>query len=137
MTPSGNQPPKEPLPDQISNAFIKFLIGSGGISTLVLLLRDQIPSALIALLVTGGATLLTSFGQGLMAPLKKVSNKWGTKAGTAAAVRADSTLENWSGIDAKYLKALQAYCYALEVEGFKADLPPLELKEMFVPIRLD
>ncbi|MEM9267186.1 MAG: GUN4 domain-containing protein, partial [Cyanobacteria bacterium P01_F01_bin.13] len=24
-----------------------------------------------------------------------------------------------------------------EVEGFKADLPPLELKEMFVPIRLD
>ena len=42
-----------------------------------------------------------------------------------------------SGIDAKYLKALQAYCYALEVEGFKADLPPLELKEIFVPIRLD
>ena len=104
---------------------------------MALLFMKQVPEALIALIVTGGATLLTSFGQGLMAPLKKTSNKWGTKAGNAAAVRADSTLENWSGIDAKYLKALQAYCYALEVEGFKADLPPLELKEIFVPIRLD
>ncbi|MEO1402829.1 MAG: GUN4 domain-containing protein [Cyanobacteria bacterium J06635_1] len=137
MSSPGNQPPKQSLPDQISDAFIKVLIGSGGVSTLALLFMKQVPEALIALTVTGGATLLTSFGQGLMAPLKKTSNKWGTKAGTNVANRADSTLENWSGIDAKYLKALQAYCYALEVEGFKADLPPLELKEIFVPIRLD
>lgn len=132
-----NQPPKPTPTEQFSDTLIKLLITGSGGSTLYFLFREQIPSALIALLVTSGATLLTSFGKGLMAPLKKVSNKWGTKAGTAAATRADSTLENWSGIDAKYLKALQAYCYALEVEGFKADLPPLELKEIFVPIRLD
>ncbi|MEM7793214.1 MAG: GUN4 domain-containing protein [Cyanobacteria bacterium P01_C01_bin.118] len=136
-SPGNQQSPKPTPPNPFADTLIKLLITGSGGSTLYFLFREQIPSALIALLVTGGATLLTAFGQGLMAPLKKVSNKWGTKAGTAAAVRADSTLENWSGIDAKYLKALQAYCYALEVEGFKADLPPLELKEIFVPIRLD
>ena len=138
MSSPGNQQSPKPIPpNQFSDTLIKLLITGSGSSTLYFLFREQIPSALIALLVTGGATLLTSFGQGLMAPLKKVSNKWGTKAGTAVATGADSTLENWSGIDAKYLKALQAYCYALEVEGFKADLPPLALKEIFVPIRLD
>ena len=137
MPSSGNQSPEPTPSEQFSDTLIKLLITGSGGSTLYFLFREQIPSAVIALLVTGGATLLTSFGKGLMAPLKKVSTKWGTKAGTAAAVRADSTLENWSGIDAKYLKALQAYCYALEVEGFKADLPPLELKEILVPIRLD
>ena len=37
----------------------------------------------------------------------------------------------------KYLEALKTYCYALEVEGFRGNLPRLPLKEIFVPLRLD
>ena len=96
MSSSGNQPPKLPPSEQFSDALIKLLITGSGGSTLYFLFREQIPSALIALLVTGGATLLTSFGKGLMAPLKNVSTKWGAKAGTSAAKRADNALENWS-----------------------------------------
>ncbi|MEM7064567.1 MAG: hypothetical protein AAF572_15565 [Cyanobacteria bacterium P01_B01_bin.77] len=125
MSSSENQPPKSTSPEQFSDILIKLLITGSGSSTLYFLFREQIPSALIALLVTGGVTLLTSFGQGLMAPLKKISNKWETKAGTAAATRADSTLENWSGIDAKYLKALQAYCYSSRIECQDSSLKAL------------
>ena len=37
----------------------------------------------------------------------------------------------------QYLEALKTYCYALEVEGFRGNLPRLPLKEIFVPLRLD
>ena len=37
----------------------------------------------------------------------------------------------------KYLEALKTYCYSLEVEGFRGNLPRLPLKEIFVPLRLD
>ena len=144
--PPANKPPKEANKqkaaepkrlEQASNTLINFLVGSGGISTLAMIWKDNIPGALIAGGLTAGATLLTSFGQGLMAPLKKWSNKRGTQVGNTIAKAADSRLENWSGIDAKYLEALQANCYDMEVEGLKAELPPLALKEIFVPIRLD
>ena len=37
----------------------------------------------------------------------------------------------------QYLKALKTHCYAVEVEGFRGNLPRLPLKELFVPLRLD
>ncbi len=37
----------------------------------------------------------------------------------------------------QYLEALRTHCYALEVEGFRGNLPRLPLKEIFVPLRLD
>ena len=37
----------------------------------------------------------------------------------------------------QYLEALKTHCYALEVEGFRGNLPRLPLKEIFVPLRLD
>ena len=37
----------------------------------------------------------------------------------------------------QYLEALKTYCYALEVEGFRGNLPRLPLKEIYVPLRLD
>ena len=42
-----------------------------------------------------------------------------------------------SNFKKQYLEALKTYCYALEVEGFRGNLPRLPLKEIFVPLRLD
>ncbi|MBT9311747.1 GUN4 domain-containing protein [Leptothoe kymatousa] len=134
---SGNEPPDKSLEEKLADAATKFLVLGGGGYGLYNLYLEDIPKAAISFGISLTTSLITSFGQGLMVPIKEWVHKLGKKTGTAVTIGASSTIENWSGIDAKYLKALQAYCYALEVEGFKADLPPLELKEIFVPIRLD
>ena len=53
--------------------------------------------------------------------------------------RVDQQVERTGVIPFKkqYLQALKTYCYALEVEGFRGNLPRLPLKEIFVPLRLD
>lgn len=53
--------------------------------------------------------------------------------------RAEKEVERTGVIPFKtqYLKALKTHCYALEVEGFRGNLPRLPLKEIFVPLRLD
>lgn len=40
------------------------------------------------------------------------------------------------GFKPKYLEALQTYYYALEVEGFRGNLPPLALVDVMIPLRL-
>ncbi len=53
--------------------------------------------------------------------------------------RVDKQVERTGVIPFKkqYLEALKTNCYALEVEGFRGNLPRLPLKEIFVPLRLD
>ncbi|ELS04076.1 putative NTPase (NACHT family) [Xenococcus sp. PCC 7305] len=58
----------------------------------------------------------------------------------AAIDRAEKKVEHRTEIipfKKQYLEALKTYCYALEVEGFRGNLPRLPLKDIFVPLRLN
>jgi GUN4-like len=59
----------------------------------------------------------------------------------SVASKAQKKIETWqtslSGFEKSYLTALQTDCYSLEVEGFRGNLPPLALADVFVPLRLE
>lgn len=137
MPPTNQSPTGDGIAEKISDAVIKVLIGSSGFVSLYQLIQDDIPSALIALGITVGATLLTSFGQGIMEQLNPWAKERGKKIGSEITDSAESAIFKWSGIDRKYLEALRIYCYALEVEGLKASLPSLALKDVFIQLRLE
>ena len=60
---------------------------------------------------------------------------WGADKTEALVVA--RTQNAFSNFPEEYLDALKAYCYDLEIEGFKGDLPPLALEDVFVPLRID
>ena len=59
--------------------------------------------------------------------------------GKNAAEAADKLLDTplQPGFHNQYLEALKAHCYYLEIEGFKSDLPPLALEDVYVPLQID
>lgn len=132
------QPPN--FSDKVTDVLIKlFITGSGG-SALYFLYTNELPKAAIAALVSGGAALLTSFGEGLMGKLKGGMKTQGEAVGdvTAEAVSnvRDLAWARLSGLSKQYQEALKAHCYAVEVEGFQ-DLPGLALEDVFVPLRIE
>lgn len=135
-----SQPPPDSFSDKVTDVLIKlFIAGSGG-SALYFLYINELPKAAIAGLVSAGAALLTSFGEGLMDKLKGGMRRQGEIVGevtTEAVGRArDLTWARASGLSKQYQEALKAHCYAVEVEGFQ-DLPGLALEDVFVPLRIE
>lgn len=126
--------------DKVTDVLIKlFITGSGG-SALYFLYINELPKAVIAGLVSAGAALLTSFGEGLMGKLKSGMKSQGEAVGDVAAEAVgsarDLTWARLSGLSKQYQEALKAHCYAVEVEGFQ-DLPGLALDDVFVPLRIE
>lgn len=132
------QPPTPPtLTDQLTDAIIKFVFGGSSISTLVFLFTDDLPKAGIAGLIATGSGLLSGFGESVLKPIKTWLNQKGEGIGNATVQAADRALENLSDFQQQYLEALKTHCYDLEVEGFRGDLPPLALKDVYVALRID
>lgn len=142
MSQSSPQPPQPPnLPEQIAQVIIKYaglLIGLTAAGTGVYYLTvSKVLEAAIALLLSVFSTLLSSFGESLMKVLKEWMSNRGEQAGKTITQKADRVLDRPSGFQQQYLEAIKTHCYALEVEGFRGNLPRLPLKEIFVPLRLD
>lgn len=132
------QPPK--FEEKLTDALLKLLVTGSGASSLFFLYRNDFPKAVIALCVTAGGTLLTSFGEGLLEPLKTNWKERGKKLGAALDKEADKAINQFtdklSDFEQKYREAVKAHCYRVEMEGFQ-DLPPLALADVFVPLRIE
>jgi hypothetical protein len=63
-----------------------------------------------------------------MKVLKAWMSKRGEQAGNTITKKADRVLDRPSDFQQKYLESLKTHCYALEVEGFRGNLPRLPLK---------
>jgi hypothetical protein len=125
--------PKSPLSEQFADALIKLLITGSGGSSLVFLFKDDIPKALIAMGIAGGASLLTSFWGGLLEVLKTRMKERGQGVGKAI----DRFLElRLSRFKRKYLEVLKVECNTLEVEGHQL-AQTLALEDVFVPLRIE
>jgi hypothetical protein len=125
---------------QLTDALIKLLIAGSGGSAIYFLYVNELPKAAIALAITTGASLLTAFGEGVMARLRAGMQRRGEALGSVADQAMETTMSRtWaklSGLHRQYHEALKVHCYALEVEGFQ-DLPGLALEDVFVPLRVE
>jgi hypothetical protein len=131
----------QPSPhDKLTDALIKLVWAGSGSYALYSLYTDDLPKAAISGLVSTGAALMTSFGQGLMGQLTDSMKTRGDRTGKAIDKTLDSTVEiAWAKLSRfhkQYLEALKAHCYAIEIEGVQ-NLPPLALEEIFVPLRIE
>lgn len=125
--------PKSPLSDQLADALLKVLfVGSGG-SSLFFLFQNEVPKAVIAMIIAGGTGLLTSFWDGLLEILRTRMKERGQEVGKAIDRAVDLTL---SGFKRKYLEVLKVECYTLEVEGHQIE-QTLALEDVFVPLRIE
>lgn len=126
--------------NKLTDALIKLIwAGSGGYA-LYSLYTDELPKAAISGLVSAGAALMTSFGQGLMEQLTSSMKLRGESTGKFVDKTLDTTVDiAWARLSRfhkQYLEALKTQCYAVEIEGFQ-DLPALALEEVFVPLRIE
>ena len=128
-------PPKPDFSEKLTDALIKLLVTGSGGSAIYFLYVDELPKAAIAGVISVATGLLTAFGEGLLGVLKAWLNKQGKQVGKGITQAADRKLDHFSRDRDRYLEALKASCYAVEIEGFQ-DLPGLALKDVFVPLRI-
>lgn len=132
---------KPDFSQKLTNSLIKLLVTGSGGTALYFLYINELPKAAIAGIVATGAGLLTSFGEGLMKPLKEGMSAKGERLGKGIDQSLDkaigTTWSNLSGFEKQYLEALKVSCHELKIEGFKGYLPALALEDVFVPLRLD
>jgi hypothetical protein len=123
---------------KLAEIAIRFALG-GGIGTAA----TSLGSSELHKLALGG------FFGGVAAPIvlavadpfvKRVKQGAGSVS-EAAASKAQKKVETWqtslSRSEKSYLTALRTDCYSLEVEGFRGNLPPLALADVFIPLRLE
>ena len=132
---------KSDLSQKLTDALIKLLVTGSGGSALYFLYINELPKAAIAGIIAIGTGLLTSFGEGLMKPLKEGMSSRGERLGKGINQSLDKAIDmtwgNMSGLERQYLEALKVHCHALKIEGFTGSLlPALALEEVFVPLRL-
>ncbi|MEW6492454.1 MAG: GUN4 domain-containing protein [Cyanobacteriota bacterium] len=125
--------PKSPLSEQFADALIKLLIAGSGGSSLFFLFKNEIPKAVIAMVIAGGTSLLTSFWDGLLEILRTRMKERGQEVGKAIDRAVDLTL---SGFKRKYLEVLKVECYTLEIEGHQIE-QTLALEDVFVSLRIE
>ena len=107
MTEESKKDPK--LPEQFTDALIKFfVVGSGG-SSLYFLVTDSIPKALIAGAIATGASLLTNFWEGLIDVLKPRTKSLGEATGKAIDRRLTGLTSQFSNFQELYLESLKTY----------------------------
>ncbi|MBE9179866.1 GUN4 domain-containing protein [Oculatella sp. LEGE 06141] len=114
-------------------------VAGGGFSAFITLLNtSDLPKLALGGLIGGGAAPIAF---AIIEPVSKKLRQGAGYVGDAVASGGENTVQKWwsslSASERKYLEALQAYCHALEVEGFRGHLPPLALKDVFIPLRLN
>ncbi|MCG8364919.1 MAG: NACHT domain-containing protein [Pseudanabaenales cyanobacterium] len=111
----------------------------GSIGTFATLLNSSdLPKLALGGVIGGGVAPIVF---AVAEPISKKLKQGAGFLGEATASSTEDTAQKWwtglSGFERKYLQALQSYCYALEVEGFRGNLPPLALADVYIPLRLD
>ena len=132
---------KPDLSQKLTDALIKLLVAGSGSSALYFLYINELSKAALAGMISLGTGLLTSFGEGLMKPLKAGMGAKGERLGKSIDQSLDKAIgtswSNLSGSEKQYLEALKVHCHALKIEGFTGSLlPALALEDVFVPLRL-
>jgi hypothetical protein len=126
--------------DQVSTNVTKALFPlSGGATVYFLFLDKDITKAGLAFLLTAVSGTVSGLAKTYFKPIGEVIRQRIERSGKSAGRAIDQRIDR--GQDGKwekaYLNALKTHCEALEVEGFRGDLPSLPLKEIFVPLGLD
>jgi len=123
---------------KLSGIIFQALAG-GGFSTFITLLNtSDLPKLVLGGLIGGGvAPIVFAVAEPISKKLKQGAGYFGEATASGGEDAAQKWLTGLSGFERKYLQALQSYCYALEVEGFRGNLPPLALADVFIPLRLD
>ena len=129
---------KSPWNIELASIIIQMLLGGGLGTGITALSSSDLPKLALGGAIGGvGAPLVVAFTEPITKKLKK-----GAGAGGEAFAKGGETLfQKWltslSPFESKYMQALQAHCYDLEVEGFKANLPTLALADVYIPLRLN
>jgi hypothetical protein len=129
---------KTPWNIKLSGIILQALAGGGFSAFITLLNTSDLPKLALGGLIGGGiAPIVFAIAE----PISKKLKEGAGYVGKATALGTEDAAQKWltslSGFERKYLQALQAYCHALELEGFRGNLPPLALSDVFVPLRLD
>lgn len=121
----------------VSTIIIRALVG-GSLGTLATsFASSDLPKIALGGIFGGGiAPIVLAFTEPISQKLKIGARS----SGQIIADESENTFQRWrtnlSKFESNYLKALQTYCYALEVEGFSGNLPTLALQDIFIPLRL-
>lgn len=129
---------KSPWHDKLAGIITQALVG-GSIGTFTTLLNgSDLPKLALGGVIGGGvAPIVFAVAEPISKKLKQGAGYLGETTASGTEDTAQKWLTSLSGFERKYLQALQAYCHALEVEGFRGNLPPLALADVFIPLRLD
>ena len=134
-----NQSSKSPEPainEKITDFLVKVLVTGSGSYSLYCLVTEDIAKAIIAGVVSFGASLMTNFWQGFGGILNPGAKKMGEEAGKVVEKTITDLASQITDFPSLYREALKTYCYSVEVEGFQ-NLPGLPLKDIFVPLRIE
>lgn len=129
---------KSPWNMELAAIIIQMVLGGGLGTGITALNSSDLPKLALGGAIGGvGAPLVVAFTD----PITKKLKKGAGAGGEAFAKGGENLFQKWrtslSPFESKYMEALRAYCYALEVEGFRADLPALALKDVYIPLRLN
>ena len=128
---------KTPWNFKLSDILIKALAGGSIGAVATLLSSSDLPKLALGTVIGGGIAPIVF---AIVEPISKKLKQGAGYVGDATAAGTEDTAQKYltslSGFERKYLQALQTYCHALEVEGFRGNLPPLALADVFIPLRL-
>ena len=122
----------------VSAIIVRAVVG-GSLGTFITAINSSdLPKLALGGVIGGGvAPIVLAFTE----PFSKKLSQGAGAGGNAIAHQGEMLIQRWrtsaSTFETKYLNALQTYCHALEVEGFRANLPSLALKDVYIPLRLN
>lgn len=132
------KPEKVSWNEKLSGIILQALAGGGFSAFITLLNTSDLPKLALGGLIGGGVAPIVF---AIAEPISKKLRQGAGYVGEAVASGGENAVQTWrislSDFERKYLQALQTYCHALEVEGFRGNLPPLALADVFIPLRLD
>ena len=129
---------KTPWNIKLSGIILQALAGGGFSAFITLLNTSDLPKLALGGLIGGGiAPIVFAIAEPISKKLKQGAGYVGDATASGTEDAAQKWLTSLSGFERKYLQALKTYCHALEVEGFRGNLPPLALADVFIPLRLD
>ena len=131
------KPEKSPWNVKLAEIMIHAVAG-GSIGTFATLLSSsELPKLALGGVIGGGVAPIVF---AVAEPISKRLRQGAGYVGEGVAASGEDVVQKWrtglSGFERKYLQALQTYCYDLEVEGFRGNLPPLALADVYIPLQL-
>jgi len=128
---------KAPWNIKLSQITLQALAGVGFGAFITLLNTSDLPKLALGGFFGGIAPIVFAITEPISKKLKQGAGYVGEATASGTEETVQKLLTSLSGFERKYLQALQAYCHALEVEGFRGHLPPLALADVFIPLQLD